>query len=318
MFRFSTNFIRKTVLFKHNQSLKMAQSHSTTGFEPTFYNESGQNETEEMFFENVSNFVQKIGTPVAPKGVLFIGENHQDPTAHQLELKLLKNVYELIKNNEKINFGFSLEFYNRENQPILDEFLAGFLDYETFVEEAGTGAPGNHEDYKPLLEFCREFQVPVIAANCPRRYSKLVGKNGRQILDNLPQKSRALIAPLPYQNPSQKYCENFLKIMNIFHDENQELIMTERMRKMLDAQSLWDATMAFSISESFEKLNFVAHISGYFHVQQNLGLVEHLNHYSPDVLSYTLVMLPEDKPEFNPDDHSGLADSLILTDLNKI
>ena len=263
-------------------------------------------------------FVQKIGTPVAQKGVLFIGENHQDPTAHQLELKLLKKVFDMSKNNEKIKFGFSLEFYNRETQPVLDEFLAGFLDYETFVEEAGTGAPGNHEDYKPLLEFCRLSGIPVIAANCPRRYSKLVGKNGRQILDQLPQRSQAFIAPLPYQNPSPKYCENFLKIMNIFHDDNKEMKMTDNMMKMLDAQTLWDATMAFSIFESFEKLNFVAHISGYFHVQQNLGILEHLNHYCPDVSSYTVVMLPEDKPDFNPEDHSGLADSLVLTDLNKI
>ncbi len=76
--------------------------------------------------------------------------------------------------------------------------------------------------------------------------------------------------------------------------------------------------MAFSIFESFEKLNFVAHISGYFHVQKNLGIVEHLNHYASDVSSYTVVMLPEEKPEFYPEDHSDLADSLVLTDLNKI
>ena len=130
----------------------------------------------------------------------------QDPTAHHLELKILEKVFSMSQ-NENLKFGFSLEFYDRGSQPILDEYLSGFLDYDIFLNEVGNGAPGNHEDYKPLLQFCKHSKVPVIAANCPRRYSKLVGKNGRQILDNLPAKSCTLIPPLPYQKPSEAYCQ---------------------------------------------------------------------------------------------------------------
>ena len=117
--------------------------------------------------------------------------------------------------------------------------------------------------------------------------------------------------------------QNFLNVMQIFGDENHPVEMTDKMRKMLDAQSLWDATMAFSIHEGFDNLglNFVAHLSGYFHVKNNLGIVEHLNNYvgeSSSVLSQTVVMLPEDKPEFVEKEHCHLADFVILTDLNQI
>lgn len=110
--------------------------------------------------------------------------------------------------------------------------------------------------------------------------------------------------------------------MQIFGDENHKVEMTDKMERMLDAQSLWDATMAFSISESFQKqkVDFVAHVSGYFHVKQNLGILEHLKGYcgGQNVLSHTVVMLPEDKPDFDEKEHFGLADTVVLTDLNQI
>jgi uncharacterized iron-regulated protein len=133
----------------------------------------------------------------------------QDPSAHHLQLKILEKVFSASQ-KQNLKIGFSLEFYDRGSQTILNEYLSGFLDYDAFVYEVGNAAPGNHDDYKPLLEFCKQSKLPVIAANCPRRYSKMAGKNGREILENLPDKSRSLFAPLPYQKPSEAYCQVIL------------------------------------------------------------------------------------------------------------
>ena len=51
---------------------------------------------------------------------------------------------------------------------------------------------------------------------------------------------------------------------------------------MLDAQSLWDATMADSIHKALDKVDRVVHVTGYFHVQYKLGLVEHLARLVPE------------------------------------
>ena len=126
-----------------NCSFKMSSQSYSTKFEPKFFSQTGQSSSEEEFFENVSEFVRNVKIS-GNKGVLFIGENHQDPSAHQLELKILEKVFEISK-KENLKFGFSLEFYDRSCQPVLNEFLSGFFDYETFVTEIGSGAPGNHE-----------------------------------------------------------------------------------------------------------------------------------------------------------------------------
>ena len=51
-----------------------------------------------------------------------------------------------------------------------------------------------------------------------------------------------------------------------------------RLKRMLGAQSLWDATMAHSVTKALYRSNLVVHIAGYFHVKQNLGIPEHLAH----------------------------------------
>lgn len=85
---------------------------------------------------------------------------------------------------------------------------------------------------------------------------------------------------------------------------------------MLDAQSLWDATMADSIVKALEIHDLVVHVSGYFHVQQGLGLCEHLRSLRPEVTIQTVVMLPEETPSaFNPESHSDLGDFVVLTPL---
>ena len=55
---------------------------------------------------------------------------------------------------------------------MLDEYLGGFLSLEQFASDAK--APGNLQDYLPMLDFCRDQGLGVLAANCPRRYTKMV------------------------------------------------------------------------------------------------------------------------------------------------
>jgi hypothetical protein len=141
-------------------------------------------------------------------------------------------------------------------------------------------------------------------------------KHGAEILTTLPEKSRNFLAPLPFRKPSDAYTKNFLRAMQIVHVD--DVIISEKMSRMLDAQTLWDATMAFSIDESFDNVDLVAHVSGYFHVRNDLGIIEHLRHRRKDILSESVVMFPEESPNFSSEDHLGSADTIILTDLNQV
>ena len=149
------------------------------------------------------------------KSVVFVGENHEDPGAHKIELDLAKKLlcqevlifssvqhlsienwwkitnsnwevakiemhsmsiclldeYKYVRlwslQNGSTGRNLSLEFYERDIQPVMDEYLSGSIDYQTFLHDSRP--PANHEDYKPLLEFCKGAGVPVVASNCARR-----------------------------------------------------------------------------------------------------------------------------------------------------
>jgi hypothetical protein len=92
--------------------------------------------------------------------VIMIGENHKDPLAHAFEMEILKK----LKNNES-NFCLSLEFYDRECQTVLDEYLVYLIPLDTFLSDSRP--PAN----QPLVDLSKAVHLPVTDANCPRLYT---------------------------------------------------------------------------------------------------------------------------------------------------
>jgi len=237
--------------------------------------------------------------------VVLLGENHSDPVAHAIELVVLKRLH-----GEVSNLALSLEFYDRESQCVLDEYIAGSVDKETFLKDSR--GPGN-SNYQPLIDFCAANRSSVVAANCPRRYTGMVSKHGRQALEatlaSNPGASR-LLPPMPYKAASDAYREKFVAIMKEMGNNDFERVAT----KMADAQSLWDASMAHSISEALKSHPLVLHIAGHFHVCHGLGIAEHLSGYAPPETSIvSVVVLPEDDPTKFVEGHANAADYVILT-----
>jgi len=252
-----------------------------------------------------SDFYNKIETSKAP--VILIGENHEDALAHAFELEILKKL-----NIAEQNVGLSLEFYDRESQTVLDEYLANLIPLDTFLSDSKP--PGNHADYQPLLDHCKAVHLPVIAANCPRRYTRMVSKGGRDCLTPLASTSaRHLLPPLPYEGASERYTQNFIEIMRAMGNNNPSVPTT-----MLDAQSLWDATMADSIHQGLGRMERVVHVTGYFHIQYKLGLVEHLSRLRPETEILTIVILPAEDTKEISEEQKNIADLVVLTDIEAL
>jgi len=252
-----------------------------------------------------SDFYEKIVTSKAP--VIMIGENHEDPLAHAIELEILKKLKIATS-----SLCLSLEFYDREAQTVLDEYLAGLVPLDTFLSDSKP--PGNHAAYQPLIDLCKADQLPVLAANCPRRYTRMVSKAGRDFLTPLASTSaRHLLPPLPYEGASQKYTQNFIDIMRAMGNNNPSVPTT-----MLDAQSLWDATMADSIHQGLGRMERVVHITGYFHIQYGLGTVEHLARLRPETEILTVVILPAEETQQMNEEQRNIADLVVLTDIEAL
>jgi hypothetical protein len=89
------------------------------------------------------------------------------------------------------------------------------------------------------------------------------------------------------------------------------------MRNGLDAQTLWDASMAYAISTFLDRNPgaLVLHAVGSFHVKNRTGIPEQLEFYRPGTRTMVVVMeLADDFTSFDAEKHGGLGDFVILTD----
>ncbi|NBC15922.1 MAG: hypothetical protein GVY18_01260 [Bacteroidetes bacterium] len=143
--------------------------------------------------------------------VVFIGEQHDDPIAHDLQATLLMEAYATARQQDR-PVALSLEMFERDVQPILDEYLAGLITEQHFRDDARPWQ--NYEtDYRPLVEFAKAHELPVLAANAPRRYVNRVSRLGPDALAGLPPAARATLPPLPYPPPSPAYREAWMALM---------------------------------------------------------------------------------------------------------
>jgi uncharacterized iron-regulated protein len=288
--------------------------------------------------------IDDIVAAMADYQVVFVGEAHDDPTGHMLEAELLKRAYESYgapgsNDDAPRPVALSLEFFQSDAQPIIDEYLAGLITEKAFRTDSRPW-PRYETDYRSMIEFSKENGVSVIAANAPRRYATRVTQHGRESLKDLSPEALASLAPLPYGQPSDAYRSQWIQIITeVMQEEGMkcgvpvEEIEAEdgvevkarapvgahgNMGNQLHSQVLWDATMAYWISQHLEQQPdaLVLHMVGGFHVERGTGTPEHLEAYRPGTSRMIVVLQPvEDVDTFEPAPEGEWGDFVIQTDL---
>lgn len=240
--------------------------------------------------------------------VLFFGEYHDDAVGHAIQAEAFRRIVERYSGKRKITL--SLEMFERDVQVVLDEYLASHITENHFLLSSRPW--GNYKtDYRPLIELAKEKGLPVVAANAPRRYVNMVSRGGRAKVEALSPEAKRWLAPLPYGEPSAEYSKRFRALMGSSAEASMGL------DNILSSQSLWDATMAYWISQALErhKHGLIVHLNGGFHTAYRLGTVEHLAKYSPKAKAVVITMRYEENfKEFDKDKHADLGDFVILTD----
>lgn len=240
--------------------------------------------------------------------VIFLGEQHDDAVGHAIQAEVFKRLVE--KNAGRRQIILSLEVFERDVQTVVDEYLAGLISENHFMLSSRPW--GNYKtDYRPLVELAKEKKILVIAANAPRRYVNMVSRGGRSKLDALSKEAKSWLPPLPYSEASPEYSRKFKALMGSSAEGQMGI------DNILSSQSLWDASMAYWISESLKKHKgaLVVHLNGSFHTEGRLGTVEHLLKYRSKTKAVVVTMRYEtDFKNFDPAKHANLGDFVILTD----
>ena len=186
--------------------------------------------------------------------------------------------------------ALSLEMFERDVQYVVDEYLQDLITEDQFQKSSRPWSE-YETDYRPLIELAKQEGLAVIAANAPRRYANRVTREGRDALEDLSPKALATLPPLPYGMPSAEYEAQWRMAMVEAMEDMRERCPPPAMpqaepqdserRTMpmmshatasnpLHAQALWDASMAYSISEHLIRWpdNLVLHMVGSFHVER--------------------------------------------------
>ena len=237
-----------------------------------------------------------VRAAVEAADVVFLGELHDDSTAHVVERLLLAHA---VERGRSVLLG--LEMFETDVQTVLDEYLAGSIRERDVLAAARPWA--NYEaDYRPLVEYARAHGVPVVATNVPGRYASLVSRRGLAALDSLPEAARAWLPPPPIAPASGALAAKFTALMGgMAHGSGPTV------EGMLAAQNLRDATMAWRIAEALAAGPgaLVVHVNGSFHSAGRLGVPEHLARLAPEarVVVVTMDRAASDvAPEVDGDD----------------
>ncbi|UCD24303.1 MAG: ChaN family lipoprotein [Gemmatimonadota bacterium] len=288
-----------------------------------------------------------IASAMGDVDAVLIGEDHTDPVGHWIEAELLRIALAESESGATRPVALSLEMFERDVQGVVNEYLQDLITEGQFKASARPWEFYD-ADYRAMVELAKESGIPVIAANAPRRYVNRVTRLGRDALDALPSYGRSFLPPLPYPQPSDNYRDEWLGLMAVMPMERQcippgseataeqdsaaahpmqqekEAPPTQRPPHMgaflengLQAQALWDASMAHAIATHLDEnpRALVLHMVGGFHVENFTGTPEQLQYYRPGTLSLVVLIDNVDEFEsFDVEEHAGKGDFVILTD----
>lgn len=252
---------------------------------------------------NIKSKVVKYNTlleSASKVDVVFFGELHDNPIAHWLQFDLTKDLYDL--RNGKMVLG--AEMLEADNQLVLNDYLIDTINADTLKKRARLW-PNFKTDYKPLVDFAKEKQIPFIATNIPRKYASQVYKKGIESLDSLDNSVKAWMVPLPMEYDGEVACyKNIMAMMG----PDAAGHMNENLPK---AQAIKDATMAWFIQKNFVKGSIFVHYNGSGHSDNFEGIIWYLKRYRPELTILTITTVEQDDVFKLSTETKGVADFTI-------
>jgi uncharacterized iron-regulated protein len=170
----------------------------------------------------------KMIKTLVKQDVVLIGELHNNPISHWLELEVTKSC---LSARELV---LGAEMFEQDNQPALNLYLNGKIT-EKGLDSAARLWKNYKTDYAPLVNLAKENKLKFIATNIPRKFASLVSKVGFEGLEKLSAEEKKWIAPLPILFDPE--LPGYVKML--------AMMAEHKMPNMAKAQATKDATMAY-------------------------------------------------------------------------
>ncbi|HLV76467.1 MAG TPA: ChaN family lipoprotein [Marinobacter sp.] len=219
--------------------------------------------------------IEQLARHLADIDIVVVGEYHGHHASHLLQARLQQALHQ--QNPRQI---LSMEQFNLDQQAGLDAYLAGQTGESEMLED--TGAWDNYKgSYRPLVEYARQHQIPVIAANAPATTVRCVARQGAEYIGTLPPPARAAL-PEQVLLDTPGYRTKFVEAISGSHGAN-EATLEGQLLNTYQAQLLRDNTMAHRILTGLAERpgHQLLHLTGTFHSEHRLGTVAVLEQRAP-------------------------------------
>ena len=259
-----------------------------------------QNKTAYKIFNAKGKSVsyKKLIKSLSTADIVLFGEYHDNPIVHWLQFEVTKDLDE----NSKLILG--AEMLERDNQIYLDKYLNEEIGFAAF-DSLSRLWPNYYTDYSPLVDYAKRNNIPFIATNIPRRYARMVFRNGGfSALDSLTETEKSYMTPLPIKFDIE--LSQYKNMLNMMGDHGSDDIVK--------AQAIKDATMAYFILESYKNDHTFIHFNGAYHSDFYEGILWYLKQKNNDLVYKTISTVNQEKVKKLNKDNLQRADFIICVD----
>lgn len=244
----------------------------------------------------------------------FIGERHDDPTGHAVQLAVYQDLLARFRGT-----AIALEHLERDEQATLDRYLHGEITPAEFIDSTESRNWAGKDTwigfFQPLVDTARENDSPVIAANAPRELVKRARDEGHAALDKLPAPERTSFEIPVTGTEDPEWNKAWNAYYQRFHDlmsggDNSEAEYA-RTRNVFLSQSTWDGTMGASAAQALAAgAPKVVVCAGCFHIERDGGTVLQFRARRPQGRTLTISVFDDTSPVLRSEDR-GAADIVI-------
>jgi uncharacterized iron-regulated protein len=246
--------------------------------------------------------------------IVVLAEQHDDLLAHRFQAALTEALA------ARGPVAVCMEMFERDEQALVDAYLAGGISQRTLVditESRDWGAKGKWDEfYQPIVDAAKEKESPVIAANAPRRFTRL----GRlESFESLATFAEAypdqFVVPAPIEQSA--YYERFKATMS-HHSAPPSKVQAHTMPTLTEeqfegifrAQQVWDATMADSVVKAWRTHGKAMLVVGQFHTDHDGGLLLRMKAAAPEAKILTISLDKAESSTLREEDQ-GRADLVV-------
>jgi uncharacterized iron-regulated protein len=229
--------------------------------------------------------------------VVLVGETHTRYDHHLVQLEVLRQLHQA---SPKLALG--VEWFQQPFQSHLDAFIAGEITEEEMLHQTDYFERWRYDYrlYRPIIQYAREHQIPIVALNASRELTSALSKSG---FDDLPDELKTQV-PSSYDWSDKTYAD---RLRTSFESHPN---YPGKFEDFLRGQLTWDESMAERAAQYLQKNpeTRMLILAGSGHIAYGSGIPNRIKRRI-DVEQVSILVSEDHMPMSD-----NIADFLVLSD----